>query len=142
MYRYMDDAIFDVQKALLLPINSKRQLFIQDRRGHKKPDWGYFGGGIEAGETPLQAVLRETKEELCLDLEENDLLYLGTSATDWDGSSIMRYLYLYFTDQVAFDVREGKGGVWLSFNEVRELMDDKDRFDEVVSMIDTVEKHG
>jgi predicted alpha/beta hydrolase family esterase len=38
---------YDARKALIVPINSKRQLFIQDRRGHKPPDWGYFGGEIE-----------------------------------------------------------------------------------------------
>ncbi|HLA25570.1 MAG TPA: hypothetical protein VJ028_00210 [Patescibacteria group bacterium] len=38
---------FDGRKALIVPVNSKRQILIQDRRGYKKPDWGYFGGGIE-----------------------------------------------------------------------------------------------
>ena len=37
---------FDGRKALIVPVNSKRQILIQDRRGYKKPDWGYFGGGI------------------------------------------------------------------------------------------------
>jgi 8-oxo-dGTP pyrophosphatase MutT (NUDIX family) len=130
-----EDKKYDVRKALLLPLNSRNQLFIQDRRGHKKPDWGYFGGGIEEGETPLQAVIRESKEELCIDIQENDLIPLGTSITDWDGKSIIRYLYLYPTDQVEFDVREGKGGHWFSFQEARERMDHKDAFDEVVSRI-------
>ena len=131
----MEKQDFDVKKALLLPLNSKSELFIQDRRGHKKPDWGFFGGSVEADESPLQAVIRESKEELNLDLKENDLTYLGTSATDWDGASIVRYLYLYPTEQVDFDVREGQGGQWFSFEELRERLDDKHRFDEVVSRI-------
>lgn len=130
-----EDKKYDVYKSLILPINNKQQVFIQDRRGHKKPDWGYFGGGIEEGESPLDAVIRETKEELCVDLKERDLLYLGTSVTDWDGHSIMRYLYLYPTEQVEFDVREGKGGYWMSFAEARKLMEDEDRFDVVVKTI-------
>jgi predicted alpha/beta hydrolase family esterase len=126
---------FDNRKALILPFNSQKQIFIQDRRGHKKPDWGYFGGEMEEGETPIQAVIRETKEELTIDIKENDLTYLGTSATLWDEHKIMRYLYLYPTEQVEFDVREGKGGLWLTLVEVRERMDEKDRFDEVVQKI-------
>lgn len=127
----------EIRKALLLPLNSKSQLFIQDRRGHKKPDWGYFGGSIEAGETPLEAVIRESKEELCIDLTESDLIYLGESTTDWDGTINIRHLYLYLTEQESFDVREGRGGYWLSFDEVRERMTDKDRFDEVATRITT-----
>ena len=125
----------EVRKALLLPLNSQNELFIQDRRGHKPPDWGYFGGSIEAGETPLEAVIRETQEELCLGLKETDLTYLGESITDWNGTTIIRYLYLYRTEQKTFDVREGKGGYWLPFDEIRERIDDKDRFDEVIEKI-------
>lgn len=126
-----------IVKSLLLPVNLKKELFIQDRRGHKKPNWGYFGGGMEDGETPLETVIRESREELCLNLEEKDLIYLGTSTTDW-GGVIVRHLYLYFTEQIQFDVREGKGGVWLSFDKARERFDDKDRFGDVIQRIDLV----
>jgi len=130
-----DSNTFDVKKALLLPLNSKNELFIQDRRGFKKPDWGFFGGSIEEGETPLKAVIRETQEELTIGLEESDLIYLGTSITDWDGVHIIRYLYLYPTEQVEFDVKEGEGGYWFSFDEVRKRLEDPDRFDEVADRI-------
>lgn len=130
--------VVDAKKALLLPVNSKKELFIQDRRGYKKPDWGFFGGGIEAGESPLEAVIRESSEELCLKLTEKDLIDLGVSEAQWDQWYIVRYLFLYQTDQEKFDVREGCGGIWLSFDKVRELMDDKDRFDEVVERIQRV----
>lgn len=125
----------EVRKALIIPLNSKQQIFIQDRRGHKKPDWGYFGGSIEGDEMPLETVIRETKEELSIDVGESDLVYLGESVTDWDGEQIVRYMYLYPTEQVEFDVKEGKGGYWFSFDEVRTLLDDKDRFDDIVSRI-------
>ncbi|MEK7063740.1 MAG: NUDIX domain-containing protein [Patescibacteria group bacterium] len=126
---------FDIKKSLILPVNSKRELFVQDRRGHKKPDWGYFGGGIEPGETPLEAVIRESKEELCINLKESDLVPLGISTTSWDDVKMLRYLYLYRTDQVEFDVREGKGGLWLTFDEARERMDGRDLLDDVVARI-------
>lgn len=42
------------------------KILIQDRRDISKlgEEWGFFGGRIEAGETPEQAVVRETREEL------------------------------------------------------------------------------
>jgi 8-oxo-dGTP diphosphatase len=106
----MGETMREIQKALLLPVNSRGEIFIQDRRGHKKPDWGFFGGSIEAGETPVQAVIRETEEELSLKIEESNLASLGISETDWDGVHIIRYLFLYKTDQETFDVKEGRGG--------------------------------
>lgn len=130
---------FDNQKALIVPINSKHQIFIQDRRGHKKPDWGYFGGEIEAGETPTHAVIRETKEELQIDVHADELKYLGTSITLWDGRKIIRYMFLYPTEQEKFDVLEGKGGHWFGFDEVRKRLDDKDRFDDIVRRIEKLE---
>lgn len=129
---------YDARKALILPINSEGKIFIQDRRGHKKPDWGYFGGGMEGDETPLETVIRESREELTIDITEQDLTYLGISETEWEGTKIIRYMYLYSTNQEEFDVREGKGGHWMTFAKVRELLDDKDRFDEVVVRIQEV----
>mgnify|MGYP001577229720 CR=1 FL=1 len=47
-------------------------------------------------------------------------------------------MYLYRTEQQEFDVREGKGGHWLTFEDARERMDDKDRFDDVAQRIEKV----
>lgn len=37
--------------------------------------WDFPGGGREAGETPMQTVLRETMEEVRLHLTEDDLIW-------------------------------------------------------------------
>ena len=126
---------FDNRKALIVPINPENKIFIQDRRGHKKPDWGYFGGEIEADETPLQAVIRESGEELQASIRPGELQYLGISVTDWNEHKIIRYMFLYPTDQSDFAVLEGRGGHWLTFEEVRKKLDDKDRFDDIANRI-------
>ena len=127
--------VFPMRKGLILPFNSKSEVLIQDRRGHKKPDWGYFGGTIEEEETPLEATIRETKEELTLDVGECDLTYLGVTVTNWDGHLNIRHHYLYRTEQESFDVREGVGGCWLSLKEAGERMDSKDRFDDIAVLL-------
>lgn len=129
---------FDNRKALIVPINQKREVLIQDRRGHKKPDWGYFGGEIEENETPIEAVIRESKEELDIDIKNSDLKYFGTSITKWNDRANIRYMFLYPTDQESFNVLEGKGGYWFSFDKVREHLDDKDRFDDVRKRIENI----
>ena len=131
---------FDGRKALIVPVNSKKQILIQDRRGYKKPDWGYFGGGIEEGETPIQAVIRESKEELQIAIKPEELKYLGTSITIWNNRKIIRYMFMYPTDQKEFDVLEGNGGYWLTFDEARERLNDKDRLDDIAGKIMELEK--
>ncbi|OHA16365.1 MAG: hypothetical protein A3G52_04445 [Candidatus Taylorbacteria bacterium RIFCSPLOWO2_12_FULL_43_20] len=126
---------FDNRKALIVPINSKHQILIQDRRGYKKPDWGFFGGEIEEGETPTQAVIRETKEELQIDVRADELKYFGTSITMWNECKNIRYMFSYHTEREKFDVLEGKGGLWLTFEEVSQRLDDKDRFDEIADSL-------
>jgi len=62
--------------ALLLPYNEKLEILFQNRKKINKPytkDYGFFGGQIEEGETPEQALSREMMEELEIktkDLEE------------------------------------------------------------------------
>ena len=69
-----------INNALLIPYRPATHadfglMLVQDRRGHRPPPWGFFGGGIESGETSLQAVLRETWEELGLHLSADDVQF-------------------------------------------------------------------
>ena len=42
---------------------------------------------------------------------------------------------MYSTDQKEFDVLEGNGGYWLTFDEARERLNDKDRLDDIAGRI-------
>ena len=123
------------KKALLIPYNSKGEIFIQDRRGHKPPPWGFFGGGIEVGETSLKAVIRETKEELDLDIAEKDIDYMGEFPTKFNDVETERSLYLYSTEQIEFTVLEGAGGRWVTFAEAKELLHAGDTIDLIKAAI-------
>jgi 8-oxo-dGTP pyrophosphatase MutT (NUDIX family) len=123
------------KKALLIPINPKGEIFVQDRTDYKPPPWGFFGGGIEADETHLQAVLRETKEELDLDLVESDLVYLGALHVQYDTGFTERYFYLYKTEQAEFTVLEGAGGKWVTYDEVVVLFARENRLPELWELI-------
>lgn len=58
--------------------NSKGELLITLRNPNKKAGglWEFIGGGVLAGETTTQAAVREVKEEIGIDLTDNDLTYL------------------------------------------------------------------
>ena len=61
--------------------NSKKEILLQKRAATKVQEpgmWTCHGGHISAGETPLTAVCRETKEEIGLDIKPEELVLLKT----------------------------------------------------------------
>lgn len=64
-------------------INSKNQILLQKRSGTKKlwPNmWDVTAGGhVLSGEMGFQALIREAKEELGIDLQKQDLTFIGSS---------------------------------------------------------------
>ena len=58
--------------------NSKGELLITLRNPNKKAGGlcEFVGGGVLAGETAAQAVVREVKEEIGIDIAESELVYL------------------------------------------------------------------
>lgn len=45
----------------------------KDSKGDKSQEWGNIGGSMELGETPLQACVREAREEIGVRLKQNAL---------------------------------------------------------------------
>lgn len=64
------------EKAVIAFYDDQGRILLQDRYGITKSgeEWGFFGGGIEPGETPEQTLVREIKEELVFDLKEFEFL--------------------------------------------------------------------
>ena len=62
-------------------LNSKKQILVQQRLKNEKhyPNlWCATSGGVDAGETSLEAIIRELKEELGLKVKEKELVFIGT----------------------------------------------------------------
>lgn len=57
-------------KAVIALYNEQGKILLQDRHGHSGAgeEWGFFGGGVEKGETVEQALQREIQEELGVSL--------------------------------------------------------------------------
>lgn len=53
------------------------------------------GGGIEAGETPLQAAIREVEEEVGIRIEAESGKYIGTYEIPVPGKTILLYVHLF-----------------------------------------------
>ncbi|MEJ0063791.1 MAG: NUDIX hydrolase [Alphaproteobacteria bacterium] len=68
----------------------------------RPPDWGrsagcltMFGGHIEPGESPMQAIVRETKEELGADVLPSDVVSLGAVTEDFTDHTELVYGYFW-----------------------------------------------
>lgn len=81
-------------KAFIIPYASS-SFVIQDRREYKKPDFGFFGGFLEADETNTEAIVRESLEELELTVSVDDLEYIGQVYTEDDRGLIGRAIFAY-----------------------------------------------
>jgi len=70
--------------AVIVFYDEKKRILLQYRAGLSRygTEWGFFGGKIESGETPEQALVREIKEELDYDLKEYKFLCELARATN------------------------------------------------------------
>jgi len=72
------DGKYHKEVALIL-LNNKGKILLQKRASTKKIEpnkWAWHGGHVIAGETNIEAIIRETKEELGITLFENELKLL------------------------------------------------------------------
>ena len=61
--------------TLCFPVDGKGRILLgRKKRGFGFSKWNGFGGKIEPGETPQQALMREIKEELDTEIEVGELI--------------------------------------------------------------------
>ena len=53
------------------------------------------GGGIEQGESPLEAVVREVYEEVGIRVDPGQAKLMGTYANEFSNRTILLYVYLF-----------------------------------------------
>lgn len=92
-------------------------LSLRSKSATMYPDYyGFWGGAIENGETPAQAMLREMKEEL--KFTPTSYEYLGTFLTP---GAIKVVFYTRMERRIAdgLPIHEGQGGVWFGRSRLR-----------------------
>ncbi len=77
--------LFDRNGGVLLQHKVKDSKVLQNH-------WAFFGGGIEKGETPEQALQREAKEELGIELKGAD--FLGRYVAPFEGSLWEQFVFV------------------------------------------------
>jgi 8-oxo-dGTP diphosphatase len=99
--------------SVLILYNEKKEILLQHRSkdARNAPNlWAFFGGGIEEGETPLQALEREIWEEL--EYKTKSPHFLGHF--DYEGkSNVYTYVEKYDESQTLHQ-HEGQGLGWFT----------------------------
>ena len=71
--------------------NSKGDFLMQKRVPSKGGDWGVTGGHPKSGETSIEGMITEVKEELGLDFKENDFIEYDSGC---DGTDCYKMYYV------------------------------------------------
>lgn len=105
---------------ILLHTHDKVLLQKRTKDAPTLPDhWGFFGGGIKVNETPQQAVVRETKEELGYTLSNFEFLLEKDFSLD-EKSGHMHVFYECYDGQ-KIECFEGEKLDWFKEEDVASL---------------------
>ncbi len=100
-----------VAQVILFDRDSRLLIYLRDNKpGIPFPNrWDFFGGHLERGETPDQALVREVEEELGLALSTWEFFRTHV-CTEGDAYPNVKYIYWSRIDQVADELtlREGQ----------------------------------
>lgn len=119
-------------------VNSKNEVLIQQRSANKKlwPNkWDITAGGhVFSGEFGYQSVIRETKEEIGLDIQVTDLLFIGaTTSINTKEDIINRHYNEYFIvrkdvnlKEIQLEDSEVQDIKWISKNNLIKMIDNRD----------------
>ena len=91
----------------LFIINSKKQVLLQKRSENKKlwPNtWDITAGGhVHTGEFGFEAIIRESKEELGIDLNKKDITFIGSTISTNKKDDIINVFYSFLYTRKYFE---------------------------------------
>ena len=103
--------------------NSEREFLIQKTSVEKGSEYSSTGGHVDAGETHLTSILREIKEELGIDVDSEELEYLGFLLYD----KPIRFMYYLKKDIDVKDIvlqdEEVEFVKYMNIDEIKEIID-------------------
>lgn len=106
--------------------NSKGEFLMQKRSIAKGGDWGVTGGHPKSGETPLEGIITEVKEELGLDFANEKIIEYDSGC---DGTECYK---MYFVNKdisienIKIQEEELSEVRWFTLSELRHMVDIKE----------------
>ena len=108
--------------SVLILYNSTGHILLQHRANDASrlaDFWAFFGGGIEQGESPTEALERELLEELSYQVHKPYFLLAQKIRDDEDENT--KYVFVEYYQDQPLQLGEGQGMGWFSPDETHEL---------------------
>ena len=108
--------------------NLNNQILVQKRALTKKKSPGKWdmpsAGHVDAGETPISTCVRETKEELGLNVSENDFVFLREFVNHhgWEFAQVYLLTTAATKNEIKVQPEEVADVKWLNYNEFIDLL--------------------
>ena len=136
VYEFKEGEYHIITVALI--INSKNEILITKRAETKKKEplkWEITGGGVQAGETSLQGILRETSEEIGMKFKKDEAIFLKEIRKD-ETPADFKDIWLFKSDlpikNIKFEDGEVTDAKWVTIDKFVEMKENK----EMISTID------
>ncbi len=114
---------YDILAAVIVLYDDNGRALLQQRTDDAKKlpgYWAFFGGGIEKEESPKDAVVRESYEELRVSLVSPKLVL----EREFNIKDEQGYMYVFvhpIENKNLIELHEGQGLGWFFFHEVKYL---------------------
>ncbi|MCR5234075.1 MAG: (deoxy)nucleoside triphosphate pyrophosphohydrolase [Lachnospiraceae bacterium] len=117
----MDQKIVRVVAAVIVkPSDNGSKVFATARGyGEYKGWWEFPGGKIEEGETPQEALVREIREELAVEIEVEDLIQ--TIEYDYPNFHLSMNCFWATIKSGHLELKEAEDAKWLSKDDLYEV---------------------
>lgn len=105
--------------------NNDGKFLMQKRVESKGGDWGVTGGHPKAGETPFEGIITEVKEELGVDISNNEIILFNEGC---DGVDCYKMYYTkldLLPDEFNIQLEELTEVRWFSMDELEGMVKDK-----------------
>lgn len=104
--------------ALIYSSSTKRFLFLlRDSQKKHKGTWGLVGGGLLPDERPLEALLRESKEELSVDFSNNKIIPIETFTSRNQNFTYYTFLIVTKSEFLPTLNIEHRGYAWVNLED-------------------------
>ena len=103
--------------------NSKGEFLMQKRVERKGGDWGVTGGHPKSGETPIEGIVTEVKEELGLDFSKENFVEFDSGC---DGKDCYKMYFItkdIELDDIIIQEEELTEVKWFTMDELRDMVD-------------------